>query len=70
MTYASVATGFKGGGVNPRPFTPEQAVPFDSEHLTAYEIGAKSTLFGSLLTPTCRCSRTITMTSLLRWLRT
>ena len=49
MTYASVATGFKGGGVNPRPFTPEQAVPFESEHLTAYEIGAKSTLFGSLL---------------------
>jgi iron complex outermembrane receptor protein len=50
MTYASVATGFKGGGVNPRPFTPEQAVPFGSEELTAYELGIKSDWFDNLLT--------------------
>jgi len=45
MTYASVATGYKGGGVNPRPYYPDQARPFDPEHLTAYEIGAKTTFF-------------------------
>ena len=45
MTYASIATGYKGGGVNPRPYTANQTVPFDSETLTAYEIGAKTNLF-------------------------
>ncbi len=45
MTYASVATGFKGGGVNPRPYTPAQAYPFGPENLTAYEIGLKSSFF-------------------------
>ena len=44
MTYASVSTGFRGGGVNPRPFTPSQALPFGPEKLTAYEIGFKSDL--------------------------
>jgi len=43
MTYASIATGSKGGGVNPRPYTPAQAYPFGPENLTAYELGAKST---------------------------
>lgn len=43
MTYASVSTGFKGGGINPRPYTPSQAYPFGPENLTAYEIGVKST---------------------------
>jgi iron complex outermembrane receptor protein len=42
MTYASVSTGFKGGGTNPRPFNDEQVLTFDPETLTAYEIGAKS----------------------------
>jgi iron complex outermembrane recepter protein len=42
MTYASVATGFKGGGVNPRPFVATQVQPFGPEDLTSYEIGAKS----------------------------
>ncbi len=42
MTYASIATGYKGGGVNPRPYYPDQARPFDPEHLTAYEVGLKS----------------------------
>jgi iron complex outermembrane receptor protein len=45
MTYAQFATGFKGGGVSPRPFVPEQAVPFDPETLDSYEIGLKSDLF-------------------------
>jgi iron complex outermembrane receptor protein len=42
MTYASVSTGFKGGGSNPRPFEPSQVVPFKQENLTSYELGAKS----------------------------
>jgi len=42
MTYADVSTGFKGGGVNPRPFYAAQAIAFAPETLTAYEIGLKS----------------------------
>ena len=45
MTYASVATGFKGGGVNPAIYRAEQIVPFGPEQLTAYEIGSKMSLF-------------------------
>ncbi len=45
MTYAQVSTGFKSGGVNPRPFFPSQALPFGAETLTAYEAGFKSDLF-------------------------
>jgi iron complex outermembrane receptor protein len=45
MTYAQVSTGFKGGGINPRPFNPAQVQPFGPETLTAYEIGFKSDLF-------------------------
>ena len=44
MTYAQVATGFKGGGVSNRPFNPEQARPFNPEELVSYEIGLKSDL--------------------------
>jgi iron complex outermembrane receptor protein len=42
MTYVQIATGFKGGGVSPRPFSAAQAVPFDPEELRSYEVGAKS----------------------------
>ncbi len=42
MTYADVSTGFKGGGINPRPFYPSQVVSFKPEHVTAYELGVKS----------------------------
>jgi iron complex outermembrane recepter protein len=42
MTYADVSTGFKGGGVNPRPFYAAQAISFAPETLTAYELGLKS----------------------------
>ena len=45
MTYAEVSTGFKGGGVNPRPFVPAQVQPFDKETLRAYELGFKSQWF-------------------------
>jgi iron complex outermembrane receptor protein len=44
MTYAQVATGFKGGGISPRPFSAAQAVPFNPETLKSYEIGVKSDL--------------------------
>ena len=42
MTYAQAATGFKGGGVNPRPYFPSQALPFQPEEVMSYEIGIKS----------------------------
>ncbi len=42
MTYAEFSTGFKGGGITPRPYFPQQAIPFGPETMTAYEIGAKS----------------------------
>ncbi len=45
MTYAEVSTGFKGGGVNPRPFFASQVQPFGPETLNAYEVGLKSSLF-------------------------
>lgn len=45
MTYAQVSTGFKIGGVNPRAFFPQQALPFGPETLTAYEVGVKNDLF-------------------------
>jgi iron complex outermembrane recepter protein len=44
MTYASVATGFKSGGVNPRPFNGAQVVPFGIEEVRALELGWKSDL--------------------------
>ena len=45
MTYASVSTGFKGGGTNPRPFNLPQVQTFGPEKLTAYEVGAKTDFF-------------------------
>jgi iron complex outermembrane recepter protein len=45
MTYVQFATGFKGGGVSPRPFIAAQAVSFNPEQLKSYEIGVKSDLF-------------------------
>lgn len=44
MAYANFSTGYKGGGINPRPFVPTQVVPFDSERVKAFEIGFKSDL--------------------------
>ena len=45
MAYAQVSTGFKGGGVNPRPYFSQQVLPFGQEKLTSYEVGAKTDLF-------------------------
>ena len=45
MLYGSVATGFKGGGVNPRPFNARQAIAIGPETLTSYEIGLKNDFF-------------------------
>ncbi|OYX60949.1 MAG: TonB-dependent receptor [Novosphingobium sp. 32-60-15] len=47
LAYATVSTGFKGGGVTARPFTKTQAVngTFDPETLRAYEVGLKTDLF-------------------------
>ena len=41
MAYVDTATGYKGGGVDPRPFVLQQAVSFQPETLTAYEGGLK-----------------------------
>jgi iron complex outermembrane recepter protein len=49
MTYLQFATGFKGGGVSPRPFIAAQAVPFNPEKLKSYEAGFKSDLFDRTL---------------------
>jgi iron complex outermembrane receptor protein len=49
MTYAQYSTGFKGGGVDPRPFYVQQAVSFNPETLTTYEVGIKSSWFNNHL---------------------
>jgi len=45
MTYVQFATGFKGGGISPRPYFPQQIKGFGPEKLKSYEVGFKSTLF-------------------------
>lgn len=45
LVYANVATGFKGGGVSPRPFNAAQVQPFGAETLISYELGFKSDFF-------------------------
>jgi len=45
LVYAQTATGFKGGGINPRPYYEIQVRPFDPETLTSYELGLKTNLF-------------------------
>ena len=45
MTYVQYSTGFKGGGINPRPFVVQQVQPFGPEKLDTYELGLKSDLF-------------------------
>ena len=49
MTYASISTGYMGGGINPRPFVGDQALPFNPETLTTYEVGFKADLFDRLV---------------------
>ena len=50
MTYGSISTGYKGGGVNPAIYRAEQIVPFGPEKLMAYELGTKASLFDRHLT--------------------
>lgn len=50
MTYAQVSTGYKGGGVNPRPFVADQVTSFDPEDLLTVEAGLKSVLLDGALT--------------------
>ena len=49
MVYGQFSTGFRGGGINPRPFFPAQALPHNPETLKAYEIGLKTDLFDRTL---------------------
>ena len=49
MTYAQVATGYKGGGINPQPFVADQVQPFGPETLTSYEAGFKADLLSRRL---------------------
>lgn len=44
MTYLQYSTGFKGGGVSPRPFVADQAQPFNPEKLKTWELGVKADL--------------------------
>jgi len=44
LVYVTTGTGYKGGGISPRPFVAAQAVPFGTEELTAYEVGIKTDL--------------------------
>ena len=48
MIYGQVATGYKAGGNNARPFFPSQLNAFDPETLDSYEFGMKSTFGGEL----------------------
>jgi iron complex outermembrane receptor protein len=45
MAYGSFSTGYKGGGINPRPFFIIQIETFQPETMDTWEIGFKSELF-------------------------
>ncbi len=45
LFYATTGTGYKAGGVGPRPFNAAQARPFGEEQVTSYELGFKTDLF-------------------------
>ncbi|QUD90252.1 TonB-dependent receptor [Phenylobacterium montanum] len=45
MAYVQYATGFKGGGINPRPSGISDVHPFAAEDLVSYEAGVKSEWF-------------------------
>lgn len=49
LTYVQFATGFKGGGISPRPYFPEQVRGFGPEELEAWEFGVKSRWFNRRL---------------------
>jgi iron complex outermembrane receptor protein len=49
MVYGQFATGFKGGGISPRPFNVAQVRSFAPETIKSYELGIKTDLFDRLL---------------------
>lgn len=49
MVYGQISTGYKGGGVNPRPFVADQVVSFGAEKVTTFEGGFKADLLDHLL---------------------
>ncbi len=49
LVYATTGTGYKAGGVGPRPFNAAQARPFGEEEVTSYEVGFKTDLFDRML---------------------
>ena len=49
MTYAQFATGHKGGGISPRPYSYHQIRPFPAEKLRSYEVGFKTDLLDGRL---------------------
>jgi iron complex outermembrane recepter protein len=49
MAYLQYTTGYKGGGLNPRPFYPSQVLSFGPETLDSYELGVKTQLFDRTL---------------------
>jgi len=48
MIYGQIASGYKSGGNNARPFFPSQSHAFEPEELISYEGGIKSTWGGQL----------------------
>ncbi len=54
MTYLQFATGFKGGGISPRPFVVDQATNFDPETLKNLEFGTKP-----ICSTTCASTRRV-----------
>ena len=44
LAYGTVSTGYKAGGVGPRPFNAAQARGFGPEEVTSYELGLKTDL--------------------------
>lgn len=49
LVYGQVATGYRAGGFNARPFFPSQATPHVPETITSYELGLKSDLWDNRL---------------------
>ena len=49
MAYVQFSTGYKGGGINPRPFAVTQVQPFSPETLQSYELGFKTDMFDRTL---------------------
>jgi len=50
LVYASYSKGFKSGGWNPRPLTPEEFKSYDPEKLEAYELGLKTRMLDGRMT--------------------